>query len=429
MHSLADRAERTWLALTPGRRTLVAWTVWALATLPVLTRLVIGRPAGDLTVYMNGVDALLHGPLIYRDVDFEYPPYALLWFLLPRAFSSDLDGFRLAFGLEMWVADAAIKGTLLWQGLRAARGIRAFAPVLAYAIGSAALGHVLLQRFDLVPAALTLFAALAVAGGSAVLGGVLLALGAGTKLYPALLVPVFAVFAARRIPGGFFRFGSGFAAGLLPLLVVGLWMPWWRFASYHVDRGLQAESVWASVVWALHFAGVPAGWEFVTRWNEVTGPLAERLVEPGRLVWGAASLASVGLATWTAWHLRAQALSLMTVGSMAALFLLPIATFVATNTVLSPQFHLWLLPLAALVVSGQPGDQGSAPVPPVHARRAATCIVLASLIVPIFYPHREYATGLGPFRTGVLLLRNGLLLYATVCLWVAVGRMRQTRAR
>jgi hypothetical protein len=107
---------------------------------------------------------------------------------------------------------------------------------------------------------------------------------------------------------------------------------------------------------------------------------------------------------------------------MAAVLLLPVAAFVATNTVLSPQFHLWLLPLAALVLSarrhGAAIDDSEAV--PVEALRAAMCIVVASVIVPVFYPHREYATGLGPARTAVLVLRNLLLLYATFSLWRAV---------
>ena len=189
MRSILERAGQAWRALTPPRRAVLASTVWAVATLPVLSRLVIGRAADDLKVFMNGADAVLHGPLVYRDVVFEYPPYALLWFLPPRALSHDLGSFRLAFGLEMWAADALVKALLLWHGVRHRRGLHDFTPFLAYSLGSAALGHFLLQRFDLVPAALTLGAALAVAGGSALLGGFLVAVGAGTSCTPRFWCP------------------------------------------------------------------------------------------------------------------------------------------------------------------------------------------------------------------------------------------------
>lgn len=426
MRAVVERVDQRWLALTPAARAVVASALGLAATLPVLSRLAIGRPADDLKVFMNGAEALLHGPLVYRDVVFEYPPYALLWFVVPRELSSDLAGFRLTFGLEMWVADALIKVLLLHHALRARTGLRDLVPFLAYTIGSAALGHVLLQRFDLVPAVLTLGATLAVAHGWALAGGAVIALGAGTKVYPALLVPILAAFARRGGRKGLARFSAGAALASIPLLAAAFWLPWWRFASYHVDRGLQAESLLASMVWALHFAGLPAGWVLVWRAVEVTGPVAAGLVGPGKLLWVATTLAGTAAATWTAWHLAGERSRPATSPEMAAVLLLPIAGFVATNVVLSPQFHLWLLPLAALVLSGRPavpGVEGSSATVPPQALRAAWCMVAATLIVPAFYPHREYAAGLGPLRTSLLLLRNGLLLYATVCLWIGVRRM------
>jgi hypothetical protein len=105
----------------------------------------------------------------------------------------------------------------------------------------------------------------------------------------------------------------------------------------------------------------------------------------------------------------------------AALMLLAAVAFVATNTVFSPQFHLWLIPLAALVLEGRLTTGG---LPPL-AVRAAWVIFVATMIVPTFYPSREYALGLGLWRTGVVVLRNLMLLYATVCLWKASADMRR----
>jgi hypothetical protein len=430
--AIGERAERVWLALTPAGQAIAASALWAVATLPLLSRLAIGRTAGDLTVFMNGVEALVDGPLVYRDVAFEYPPYALLWFLVPRALSSDLEGFRLAFGLEMWVIDGVIKALLLWHGVRARTGLRDLAPFLAYSVGSGALGHILLQRYDLIPAALTLGASLAVAGGAAFLGGVLVVLGAGTKVYPAVLVPALAVFAWRRGRTGLNRFTAGAAFAAAPLVIASFWLPWWRFASYHVERGLEVESLLASVVWALHFAGVPAGWELIWRTQEVTGPVAASLVGPGQLLWLMATLGAVASCTLAAWRLSAQTSRPVPAAAVAAVLLLPIAAFVATNTVLSPQFHLWLLPLAALVLSAErPSPEAaaeSATTVPAEALRGAACIIVATLLVPAFYPHREFATGLGGLRTAVLLLRNGLLIYATASIWIAVARMGRPTA-
>ncbi|HET9270675.1 MAG TPA: hypothetical protein VFO31_21000, partial [Vicinamibacterales bacterium] len=341
------------------RRVVVAVALLAVATLPLLSRLGLGRTAGEMSVFRNGVEALLQG-FVYRDGAFEYPPYALAWFLLPHALSDDVASFRLAFGLEMWLVDGVIKALLLWSGMRARAGLSGFVPFLAYSVGSGALGYVLLQRYDLVPAALTLGAALAVAGGGVFVGGVLVAVGVWTKLYPALLIPMLAAFAwrggGRR---GLVRFVAGMAIASVPALLAAFWIPWWRFASYHMARGLQVESPLASIVWALHFLGVPAGWEMVWRAYEVTGPVASGLAGPGRLLWAAATLACLASATLAAWRL-AQTSRPLPIADMAAVLLLPVAAFVATNTVLSPQFHLWLLPLAALVLVPQPAAPAGA---------------------------------------------------------------------
>ena len=411
---MIERLSRAWLALTPARRVVVAVTLLAVAMLAALSRLTLGRTAGDISVFRNGAEALFQG-LVYRDGAFEYPPYALAWFLIPHALSDDLESFRFAFGLEMWLTDAVIKALLLWRGMRARAGLGDLVPFLAYSAGSAAVGYVLLQRYDLAPAALTLGAALAVAGGWPFVGGILIAAGVGTKLYPALLVPMLAVFVWHSGRRGLFRFVSGMAIATVPALLAAFWMPWWHFASYHMSRGLQVESPLASIVWALHFLGVPAGWELVWRSIEVTGPLASRLAGPGRLLWAAATLACLASATLAAWRL-AQTSRQVPIADMAAVLLLPVAAFVSTNVVLSPQFHLWLLPLAALVLVPEPAG-------PHGARRAGWCIVFATVIVPVFFPNREYGTGLGLWRTAVLLLRNGVLIYATVSLWLAVRKM------
>ena len=128
---MLERLNRAWLALTPPRRVMVAVILLAATTLPVLTRLGLGRMAGEMSVFRNGVEALLGG-FVYRDGAFEYPPYALAWFVVPHALSNDVSSFRLAFGLEMWLVDAVIKALLLWRGMRANSGLHDFVPLLAY---------------------------------------------------------------------------------------------------------------------------------------------------------------------------------------------------------------------------------------------------------------------------------------------------------
>lgn len=404
-------ADRLWSALSPRARTAAAALLLAIATLPVLTRQYIGKTQSDLSVYMAGVEALLQGRL-YDGHVFEYPPYAVIWFLAPYAWApDDLQSYRLAFGIQIWLFDTAIKATLLWRAFRARHGFPDLVPFFVYSLGSAALGHVLLMRYDAIPGGLSLAGVLAVTGGLPLLGGAVTALAAGTKAYPALFIPILAVVAWQQGHRALRRFVLGIAAGTVPLLLLSAWMPWWRFVTFHDERGLEAGSLMASLIWSLHrFAGVDATWSLVGTSNEVGGPLAGQLLAPARLIWVASTLACLGMAIAGAWRMARASASPPRASSIGMLMLLAVVAFVATNTVLSPQFHLWLIPLAALVLEGR----AALPSPAV---RAAWLVFVATMIVPAFFPHRQFGQGLGPALTLVLLLRNVLLVYATISLF------------
>ena len=406
--------------MSPRTRTIAAAALLAVATLPVLTRQYLGRTAGEIPIFMQGVEALLQGRL-YSDHVFEYPPYSLIWFLAPFAWSpDDVQRFRLAFGLEIWFFDAAIKAVLLWRALRVRDRFPDLVPFFVYSLGSAALGHLLLMKYDLVPAFLSLVGVLAVASGHPLAGGATTALAAGTKAYPALFIPLLAAVAWQRSGRDARRFTLGIALMAVPMLLLAIWMPWWRFASFHDLRGLEIGSLMASIVWALHFTGVEASWSLVGTSNEVGGPLAGTLFMPARLFWVAATLAGVFVATAAAVRM-ARSAGRPAAPVIAMLMLLAAAAFVASNTVFSPQFHLWLIPLAALTLEGR-----HAGVPPGGVR-GAWIVFAATIIVPTFYPTREYAEGLGLWRTGVLVLRNVMLLYAAFCLAKAARSLSEER--
>ena len=424
-------ADRIWSALSPAARTTAAAFLLAIATLPVLSRQYLGRTAGEIPIFIGGVEALMQGRL-YGEHVFEYPPYALIWFLAPYAWATDdVERFRFAFGLQIWLFDAVIKAVLLWRGIRARHGFPDLIPFFVYSLGSAALGHLLLMKYDAVPAALSLAGVLAVTGGRPFVGGAVTALAAGSKAYPALFIPILTVVAWQRSGRQFRRFVLGVVVAAAPLVLLAFRFPWWNFASFHGARGLEVGSLAASLVWALHFLGVDASWALIGTSNEVGGELAGQLLGPARAFWLAATLTGLGVALMTAWQqvrlkadttIAPQQVRLHVAAAVAAFLLLPLVPFVAANTVFSPQFHLWLIPLAALVLEGR----GSVPRPAV---RAAWVIFVATMIVPTFYPSREYTLGLGLWRTVLLLLRNGLLLYAAVCLLQAAWLVRTAARR
>jgi uncharacterized membrane protein len=196
-----------------------------------------------------------------------------------------------------------------WDGL-----LVALAPVVALAA---------FVNWDLLAVALTAAALLAWSRGRPGMAGVWLGLAAAAKFYPLVLVgPVLLLCLRRRQGAAAARFlGGALAAWLVVNVPVMLanWEGWLRFYAFSRERGMDFGSPW----YALSLVGptVPA---------EALNNLAT----------GAFLLACVGIA-WLA--LRAPQPP-----RLAQLALLVVGAFVLTNKVYSPQYVLWVLPLAVL---------------------------------------------------------------------------------
>jgi hypothetical protein len=138
----------------------------------------------DLPIYRDIAAALDHGAWPYEHALTEYPPVALgpMWL---AAQSGDFD---VTFGLLMLAAGVV----MFWGAVRLAEAGGGSGAVAAGALILAplAVGAIARTHFDAWPAAMTMAALLALARDRPRLGFGLLGLGAATKLFPALLVPM-----------------------------------------------------------------------------------------------------------------------------------------------------------------------------------------------------------------------------------------------
>ena len=180
-----------------------------------------------------------------------------------------------------------------------------------------------LINWDVLSVAAVAGALWAWARGRPVLTGVLIGLGTATKLYPLFLLGAILVVCLRerRLPRFWVVTGSAVLAWVsvnLPVLLLGFeqWKVFWTFNS---DRGADLGSLWL----VLSQAGVPvdAGTINVVSW------VAFAAVCLGVLVLG---------------------LRVRRTPRVAQLALLIVAGFLIVNKVYSPQYVLWLLPLAVL---------------------------------------------------------------------------------
>jgi uncharacterized membrane protein len=178
-------------------------------------------------------------------------------------------------------------------------------------------------NWDLLAVALTAASLAQWSRGRPVLAGVLLGLAAAAKFYPLLLLgPIVVLCARRRRMPAAARFLAGAAASWLAVnlpMMLAAWDGWVRFYSFSRERGMDFGSPW----YALTLLGVdlPGG--------------AVNSLAMGTFILACAAIA------WLA--LRAPHPP-----RLAALAVLTVGAFVLTNKVYSPQYVLWVLPLAVL---------------------------------------------------------------------------------
>ena len=349
-------------------------------------------PQSDLHIYHSLATAMAKGKMPYKEHLFEYPPYAIPLFLLPSLLGDE--NYFLGFKLMAVLADALIKCLLLSIGLREAKGVRSLLPLAFYCFAIPFIKYFYLQRFDVFPALISVFAIVAFSSKRYLLSGLMVALGAGLKLYPALFVPTFLVLAWRKNKAK--QFALGLLTGAAPILLLSFWLPWWRFFAFHGERGLQVESTYASIIWLAHHFGIgDVRWESGNRCFELHGALPQAVQRGVRIVF----ITAVTWASISSCRIAAR-LTPISASTISQLSLLSLLAFVGFNSVFSPQYLIWLLPLANAQSIGSKRKAG-----------VSTLVSLATIFTVFIFPSPEYQVGITLPQTIILVLRNLLLLY------------------
>ena len=230
----------------------------------------------------------------------------------------------------------------------------------------------ILSRYDLWPAALTVAALAALVAGRDRLGSGLLGLGTAAKLYPAVLVPLAAVWVwRRRGRSEALRAGLIFLAAVaLPYLVFFVVGPAGVVESVQrqLSRPLQIESLGsAGLLVAEALGGGDVSMESSHGSQNVAGL-------EGDAVGVAMSALQIGvlIALWVA-YARGPQVPERLVRCSAAI----VVAFVALGKVLSPQYLIWLIPLVPLVA----GRRGLA---------ASGLLAAALVLTQLWFPFRYW---------------------------------------
>ncbi|MGW0082496.1 glycosyltransferase 87 family protein [Streptomyces sp. NPDC003393] len=382
------------LALTAAwllTRTLMLWLLthdW----LPLLDRSAVAREVWLL--YRNWSTVLSHGAFPAHDTMWQYPPGAGVVLLTP-ALLPGLTYFQGFVALTL-AADALITLALARAGTRPGGTLRGAG---YWTLGLPLLLHLPLARYDVQVTAVAVLALLAL-GRSPRACGAVAALGALVKVWPALVLLGTPRGRAGR-SAWTWAAATGAAVGLL---LAGVFRNPLAFVRQQGGRGVQIESFGGTALALATHAGWPGTVRYQYGALEFTGPHVTTVAHL------ALALSAVAFALLLLWRARARHRTPATPYDAA---LSAVLLFTATSRVISPQYMVWLLGLAAVCLTSRQTAQ----------RPVAALIAAASLVSVIAYPI-FYAEVAGCTWTGraLMLVRNGLLASAAVLSFVRLWR-------
>jgi uncharacterized membrane protein len=275
--------------------------------------------------------------------------------------------------------------------------------LLAVGLAPLLTGAMIRTHFDLAPVALLLGGLVALVRSRPGLGFGLLGAGAVMKGFPIVVVPVAVAWLVGR---GERRAALRGAVALVAVVAaVGL-------AAVSISPGGVVDSLRYQVDRPVQIESTPATLLLATR--STTGIHSHRsdgLLHPAAravsIVFGAALVATMALLAALAYRRHGKR-------DLALLSLAAVVAFAALGRVLSPQFLVWAVPLAALAVSWRRW---------AVAASSAGAILLTLVEFPAHYVDLVRHE---PFPIAVVALRNALLIMAVVMSVLAAAPARST---
>jgi hypothetical protein len=353
----------------------------------------------DTPIYERYGDAIVHsGKVPYRDFGVEYPPGSLPVFAAPSLATpaGDFPRYARLFEALMLLCGAAAAALVAFVLTRQGAGpARLAAGTLLTGLAPLALGPVVLSRFDLWPAALTIAALAALVGDRRRLGFATLGAAVAAKLYPAVLFPLVLAYVWRRNC----RRAAAVGTAILAAVLGACFLPFvvtspggvWASLSGQATRPLQIESVGAAVLLAAHQTWALPLTEVSSHGSD---NLAGSLPHAVGLVQSLLGIAVIG-SIWIGFARGEATRDRLLRYSAAA-----VCAFVALSKVLSPQYLIWLFAL----------------VPLVRGRRgvvAGVLFVAAMVVTQLWFPYRYISLVYGlDARASWLVFARDLLLVA-----------------
>ncbi|MFY1699692.1 glycosyltransferase 87 family protein [Solwaraspora sp. WMMA2101] len=358
-----ESPRRRWLLVAAA----IAWLVSRASLLAVPAGLIPGLDAGDVfadvELYRRWSDDLRTGQVPVDDPMWQYPPGAAALFVAIRHLAGDsVQAYTTVFVLFALCADLAVTLALVRLARRGGR----IDGVVYWVFAVPLLTLLPYARYDIFVTAPAVVA-LALLVRRPVLAGVVLAVGALVKVWPAMLL-----IAARPLRG-LRPVAVGFVVALVGLgaaLTLAYTGAWSGFTGNQAGRGLQVESVAATAFAVARLVRPDLTVSYVYGSMEFLHPVASVVAT----VLTGTTLVALGALSW--WWSTGRRRTDWTVTTGVDLALLVVLVTVVTSRVLSPQYLLWLLGLAAVCLTRRDTTQ----------RVPAVLIVVSTALTGAYFP-------------------------------------------
>jgi hypothetical protein len=348
----------------------------------------------DPWLYEQWANSLREG-LFPSDVTWQYPPAAALVILAPTL----VNGlpYLHAFVALTAAADMVILAVLLQTSGRDG-GSRL--GVWLWVIGLPLLGPFAYGRYDIIVAALAVVTIALAAHPIA--RGTLLGIGTMIKVWPAAILV-----GLPRDRTFWYTAGTAGITCAMILVVASRFPGSLDFLANQGDRGIQVESLYATVFHVAHHLGWDG--EMIDQFGayEMVGPGVAEAEVAAHFV----TVLAVGWLLLWRWRANWGAVTPQDAALTATLLMM------AVSRVLSPQYFVWALAVGAICATSRGTSQRGV------VGLLLACVALTHLLYPIFYV-RMLSWEQGP---GLLLVARNVLFLATTivsmtALWRSTGR-------
>ena len=344
----------------------------------------------DVDHYWYNIDDLFsHGMMPYRDYVFEYPPFSLAVFLIPRLFSFDLGSFRysfaffssLAYVISAWLVMDMTKDNRKMFPLMV--GILLIVPIVDQLF--------IMTRNDTFAMLFVVLSLWCYRKGYTRTAYVMVALAAMIKIYPALLIVGYVIYdIAKRDNTTAFR--GLMVCGLtcllmeLPFLIIDPGSAF-NYLTYHTGRPIQIESVTATLMYVAYAFGLTSlHYDSTSGSENIVGELPDILSPYVNAIMVAAIIL---LIVWLVSRIR-YSRPMDGDGRMRLLYMvLPALTlmFIVLSKVYSAQYMLWILMLMPMLIWSESDERTQ-----ISLFVMTTMFGLASMIAAANYNGSDFLT-------------------------------------